>query len=75
LPFRQFGFLFRQLHDVVGSVFERDKLATFRQRYRILEFALPVSLGPWSRACAESTARPEIQGCLEAAAQNLLAVD
>jgi hypothetical protein len=41
LPFRQVGFLLRQLHNVIGGVFEREKLATVRQWYRFLEFALP----------------------------------
>src|SRR5258705_1427055 len=41
LPFRQVGFRFRQLHDVVGSVPKRDELSPVWQRYRILELALP----------------------------------
>jgi hypothetical protein len=41
LPCRQVGFRFRQLRDVVGRVFECDKLATVRKRYRILELSLP----------------------------------
>ena len=41
LPLRQVGFFLRLLRDVVGCVLERDELTTVRQRYRILELALP----------------------------------
>jgi hypothetical protein len=37
LPFRRLLFGFRQLGDVGPGVFERHKLATARQRYRIVE--------------------------------------
>ncbi len=34
----------RQLHDVIGGVFERDKLATARQRYRVFELTFPATV-------------------------------
>jgi hypothetical protein len=41
LPFLNLLFCLRQLLDVSGSVLQRDKLATARQRYRIVERPAP----------------------------------
>jgi hypothetical protein len=41
LPLLDLLFGLRQLLDIAGSVLESDKLATARQRYRIIERPLP----------------------------------
>jgi hypothetical protein len=41
LPFCEVLLGLRQIHDGIGTVFERDELSTARQRYRIVELSLP----------------------------------
>jgi hypothetical protein len=51
LPFLDLLFRLRQFLDISGSVLQRDKLATARQRYRFIEGTFPA---PWVRYAKRS---------------------